>query len=140
LAGVFTVRGAEGDYARWLRAANGPYDGFLLSSANCFARELHEMREHILAGRSEEALRLSERVAGALTEVFNLVSKLPAGNAFANANKAIDHFLAHGPNAAAAPPPRLHAGSTLPPEVIHATGQVLTRYQLMPTHGYLDGP
>ena len=41
LGGVFMVRGAErGGYARWPRASGGPYDGFLLSTANVFAPEL----------------------------------------------------------------------------------------------------
>jgi dihydrodipicolinate synthase/N-acetylneuraminate lyase len=40
LQNLFMVRGAEGDYARWTRANGGPYDGFLLSTANSFAREL----------------------------------------------------------------------------------------------------
>ena len=43
LENVFLVRGAEGDYVRWLKIVKGPYDGFLLSSANCFARELHQI-------------------------------------------------------------------------------------------------
>ena len=38
LASVFLVRGAEGQYARWLKTGGGPYDGFLLSTANCLAR------------------------------------------------------------------------------------------------------
>src|SRR3989442_8175523 len=42
LENVFLVRGAEGDYVRWLKIVKGPYDGFLLSSANCFARELDQ--------------------------------------------------------------------------------------------------
>ena len=37
---LFMVRGAEGDYLRWYRAAGGPYDGFLLSTANGFAPQL----------------------------------------------------------------------------------------------------
>ncbi|HNT58310.1 MAG TPA: dihydrodipicolinate synthase family protein, partial [Syntrophales bacterium] len=33
--GIFLVRGAEGGYGQWLTEAGGPYDGFLLSTANC---------------------------------------------------------------------------------------------------------
>src|SRR5258708_15878554 len=51
LGGVFTMRGAETDYARWFKATGGPYDGYLLSTANCFAKELDEMIGHLLAGR-----------------------------------------------------------------------------------------
>lgn len=138
LGGVFTARGAEGDYARWLKTAGGPYDGFLLSSANCFARELHQMITDMSAGRVEAARHLSDRVAAAVNEVFRLVTGLPHGNPFANGNKAIDHFFAHGPEAATLDPPRLHAGSSLPPEVIHSTAEILIRQKLMPANGYLS--
>lgn len=137
LGGVFTARGAEGDYSRWLKAAGGPYDGFLLSSANCFTRELHQMIGEISAGRSEPARQISDRVAAAVSEVFRLAAAVPNGNPFANGNKAMDHFFAHGPRAATLPPPRLHAGSSLPPELIRATEQILLREKLMPTRGYL---
>lgn len=138
LGGIFLVRGAEGDYARWLKSGGGPYDGFLLSTANCFGRELQQMIEHLEARRMDAANGLSERLTGAVNEVFRLVHGLPHGNPFANANKAMDHFFAHGPKAAGATSPRLHAGSHLPPEVIRATGEALARYQLMPGKGYLE--
>jgi dihydrodipicolinate synthase/N-acetylneuraminate lyase len=138
LEGVFTVRGAEGDYARWLNAAGGPYHGFLLSAANCFARELHQIIEDISGGRLDAARQMSERLASTVSEVFALVAGLPDGNPFANANKAMDHFFAHGPRAASVPSPRLHAGSRLPAEVIRATGEGLSRHGLMPAKGYLE--
>jgi len=138
LRGVFTARGAEGDYARWLKSAGGPYDGFLLSSANCFARELHQIMENIAAGHSDAARQLSERVSAAVSEILRLSSGLPHGNPFANGNKAIDHFFAYGPEATKIPPPRLHAGSSLPQELIHSTRQILLREELMPARGYLE--
>ncbi len=137
LAGVFTARGAEGDYARWLKAAGGPYDGFLLASANCFAGELHQVIEDVSAGRLEAARRLSDRLTAAVSEMLQLAAALPHGNPFTNANKAMDHFFAHGPKAAAAAPPRLHAGSYLPLEFIRETKEILSRQQLLPTKGYL---
>ena len=138
LAGVFATRGAEGDYARWLNTNGGPYDGFLLSTANCFAPELDQMIGDLSVGRLEAAQRMSERLTLAVNEVFALVAGLPEGNPFANANKAMDHFFAHGPRAAAAPPPRLHAGGKLPVEVICATADILSRHKLLPRKGYLD--
>ena len=87
----------------------------------------------------DEAQAVIAPVEDVVARVFDLVADLPDGNAFANANKAIDHFLAHGPRASEAPPPRLHAGTTLPPQIIAATGQVLTDCGLMPGGGYLDG-
>lgn len=138
LDGVFLVRGAEGDYARWPRGAGGPYDGFLLSTANCFARELHGILESVRAGKVEPARATAVNLSSAVNEVFQLVAGLPHGNAFANANKAADHFFAHGSKASSAPPPRLHAGSSLPLEVLRATGEVLSRHGLLPVRGYLD--
>lgn len=138
LCGVFTARGAEGDYARWLKSAAGPYDGFLLSSANCFARELHQVILDARAGRLDSARELSGRVDAAVSEVFRLAGDLPQGNPFANGNKAIDHFFAHGAIALNMPPPRLHAGGSLPQELIRSTGQILLREKLMPSRGYLE--
>lgn len=138
LEGVFLVRGAEGDYVRWLRHARGPYDGFLLSTANCFGHELHQMIGDLSAGRVDAAKQLSERVTTTVNDVFDVVTGLPHGNPFANANKAMDHFFAHGPKAAGVSPPRLHAGHLLPEEVIRATGEALTRQGLMPARGYLE--
>jgi len=138
LENVFLVRGAEGDYARWLKAAKGPYDGFLLSTANCFGRELHQIVEDLAARRLKAAQELSARLTACINEVFGIVTGLPQGNPFANANKAMDHFFAYGPKAQGAPPPRLHAGGRLPAEVIRATGQALSRHGLMPDKGYLE--
>jgi dihydrodipicolinate synthase/N-acetylneuraminate lyase len=135
--GVFLVRGMEGDYARWLRDNGGPYDGLLLSTANCFPRELSALVESSAAGKRAEAEAISEQVSSLMAAVFPLVESLPHGNRFTNANKAIDHFMAHGPRAANVPPPRLHGGSGLPVEVIQRVGEELERHDLMPSGGYL---
>ena len=138
LENVFLVRGAEGDYVRWLKTAKGPYDGFLLSTANCFGHEFHQIIEHISSRRLKAARELSERLTSCINEVFGAVTGLPHGNPFANANKAMDHFFAYGPNAAKVQPPRLHAGVRLPIEVILTTGDSLSRFDLMPGKGYLE--
>ena len=138
LENVFLVRGAEGDYVRWLKIVKGPYDGFLLSSANCFARELHNMIEDLKVRRAKAARERSEHLTSCINEVFGIVTGLPHGNPFANANKAVDHFFAFGPKARDAPPPRLHAGVPLPADVIHAAGDTLSRHGLMPEKGYLE--
>jgi len=137
-SGVFLVRGAEGGYASWLKSGGGPYDGFLLSTANCFGRELHQVIELLRTGRREEARQLSDRLSAVVKEVFALVTGLPDGNAFANANKAMDHFFAHGPKAASVTPPRLHAGSRLPVEVIRQAGAALEHQGFLPLRGYLE--
>ncbi len=135
--GVFRVRGAEGDYARWLAPA-GAYYGLLLSTANCFARQFHALVQDLAGGRLAEAQALSARLSGVVGAVFDLVAGLPDGNPFANANKAMDHFFAHGPGAENIPPPRLRSGRSLPVEVLRAAGEALVRHGLMPARGYLD--
>ncbi len=137
LGGVFTMRGGEGDYARWLNTAGGSYDGFLLGSANCFAAELAEIIGHISARRLAPARQLSDSVTAVVGEVSAMVAGLPDGNPFANANKAIDHFYAWGPRAASQAPPRLHAGSSLPAALVRAAGDSLSRHGLLPAKGYL---
>jgi len=138
LENVFLVRGAEGDYIRWLKAAKGPYDGFLLSTANCFGSQFQQLVEDLAARRLKAAQELSERLTACINEVFGIVSGLPEGNPFANANKAMDHFFAHGPKATTATPPRLHSGTSLPADVLRGTGEALSRHGLMPAKGYLE--
>ncbi len=137
LNGVFAMRGAEGDYCRWLKGAGGPYDGLLLSTANCFGAEFSQMLTAIEANNLESARHLSDKLTAVINDVFALVKDLPAGNPFANANKAIDHFFAYGPRAGDAPVPQLHGGQPLPSEVIVETGKVLQRHHFMPASGYL---
>jgi hypothetical protein len=135
--GVFLVRGAEGDYSRWLRAAGGTYDGFLLSTANSFPAGLLAVVDGIREGRLEEAKKISTALSGAVGEVFTLVGEIPCGNAFTNANKAIEHFMAYGPSAVDRQGPMLHGGIRIPAGIIAATGDSLRRYGLMPEKGYL---
>jgi dihydrodipicolinate synthase/N-acetylneuraminate lyase len=137
LRDVFMMRGAEGDYAKWLKTASGSYDGFLLSTANCFGAQLHQMIQDTSRNRLESARRISEVLSLVIDEVFAVVRDFPQGNPFANANKAMDHFFAHGPHADEVPPPRLHGGSQLPVEMIRQTGEILSRHYLMPVKGYL---
>jgi len=135
--GVHLVRGAEGEYAQWLTRGGGPYDGLLLSTANCFAAELADLVARAEAGDLAGAEVVSRRLTEGVQAVFGLVADLPSGNAFANANKAMDHFFAYGPTAEQFDPPLLHNGLRLPAEVILATKDVLARYGLLPERGYL---
>jgi dihydrodipicolinate synthase/N-acetylneuraminate lyase len=136
--GVFLVRGAEGDYARWLKEAGGPYDGFLLSMANCFPQELRSVIENLEKGDFQAAGEISGRLSTVLGKIFAIVQPLTHGNAFTNANKAIDHFLAYGPNAASRPGPLLHAGVRLPREILSATGKALDSQGFLPERGYWE--
>jgi dihydrodipicolinate synthase/N-acetylneuraminate lyase len=136
--GVFLVRGAEGDYAKWLKAGGGIYDGFLLSTANSFPAGLLAVVKGIRGNRLAEANKISAAISGSVGEVFSLVGEIPCGNAFTNANKAIEHFMAFGPGAADREGPMLHGGIRIPKGIIAAAGESLKRHGLMPAQGYLE--
>lgn len=134
---AFLVRGAEGGYSRHLALAGGDYDGFLLSTANVFGPQLAELIGHVQAGRQPEADALSARIEAVADAVFGAAAALPYGNAFTNANKALDHYMAHGPEAGRIAGPRLHSGHQLPAGLIEQAGQALRTHGLMPQRGYL---
>jgi dihydrodipicolinate synthase/N-acetylneuraminate lyase len=138
LGGVFKFRGAEMDYCKWMDGSRVRYDGFLLSTTNCFARELSQMIEYSRGGRPDLARQISERISAIIIEVFQIVSPLRAGNAFANANKAMDHLFAFGSKAMQMPTPRLHNGTTIPIEIIRRAAEVLARHDCLPRDGYLQ--
>lgn len=138
LGGVFLVRGAEGDYARWPKTAGGPYDGFLLSSTNALAAPLVRMLAALRAGRAAEAEALSRRIERTIGGAFAAVAGVTAGNAFANANKILDHWMAWGSDrGAVAPPPRLIGGTTLPAPALATARQLLATARWLPARGYL---
>ncbi|MEZ6134213.1 MAG: dihydrodipicolinate synthase family protein [Pirellulaceae bacterium] len=137
LGGVWMVRGAEqGGYARWLRSAGGPYDGFLLSTANVFSPQLAEIQDLLDDGDHAAATALSTRLEAVVQNVFTLVRGFPTGNAFANANKLLDHCLAFGDEAIHAPPPLLYSGAQLPDNWVADAYRVLKQQSLLPTVGY----
>lgn len=134
---VVMVRGAEGGYSGHLRAAGGAYDGFLLSTANVFGPALAELIDDVAGGRRQQADATSARIAAVVDTVFTAAAPLPFGNAFTNANKALDHHMAHGPGALNSAGPRLHAGPTLPAALIALAGEALQAQRLQPLRGYL---
>lgn len=139
LGQVFLVRGAEtGGYARWPRIAGGPYDGFLLSSANVFARELHRLLGLLRAGRTAEAAELDRRLEATVAEGFALVKAIPQGNPFTNANKLFDHWFAYAAADGGQPAPMLRSGVRMPDALLAAGREVLCRYGFFPAEGYLD--
>jgi dihydrodipicolinate synthase/N-acetylneuraminate lyase len=138
LGGVYLVRGAEGDYSKWLRTGGGSYDGFLLGSANCFAKELNSIIENVCTGNLSTAEELSARITGVVDEVFKCAAGLGASNLFSYAYKAVDHFFAYGPDAAEIAPPRIYSGERLEAGIIKTAGEALTRFRLMPSEGYLS--
>ncbi len=133
---LFLVRGAEGNYANWLQETGGPYRGLLLSTANSFPEPLRRIIDHLETGKIEEAQNVSAQLTSAVSQAFELVASLPDGNAFANANKAFDHFMAWGPEAESVSPPKLHAGSFIPEDIIHKIAGILKESKLFPSQGY----
>jgi len=136
--GVFLVRGAEGDYTRWPKSAGGPYDGFLLSTANVFARELDLCLRLLDQGRHAEVQGLADRLSRVVEGCFALVRNFPSGNAFTNANKVLDHLMAHGEAGLARPAPLLYRGVRLPIEWIERAAALLRENGLMPVLGYMQ--
>ena len=136
--GVFLVRGAEGDYARWLKTAGGPYDGFLLSTANVFARELDTVLGLLEQGRRGEAELLASRLSRVVQGCFEMVAGFPAGNAFTNANKVLDHLMAYGEAGVRREPPLLFGGVRLPSAFVESAAALLRQNDLMPATGYLE--
>ncbi len=135
---VFLLRGSEGNYSRWLSISGGPYHGLLLSSANCFARELASIMENLKKGRIEEARGMSARITLLMIDLFEVVAGMTVGNPFANANKATDHFMAFGPKAESTEPPQLTGGAVMPREIVRLTGDILERHGFLPQKGYLE--
>jgi dihydrodipicolinate synthase/N-acetylneuraminate lyase len=136
--GVFLVRGAEkGGYAPWPKSAGGPYDGFLLSTANVFAPELSELLRLLDSGQKAAAEALSQKLEAVVSAAFALVAELPQGNAFANANKVLDHCRAYGNAALDHPAPLLYGGMRLPQHLVAEGSTLLQAQGLLPERGYL---
>lgn len=136
---LFLVRGAEGDYYRRLEGAGGPYDGFLLSTANSFPAELSRIIEAVEWRDVEQAKQLSDRLSSVVGKAFSIVQRLPFGNPFANANKVVDHFMAHGGGWKKAACPMTHSGEVMPDVIVERTAELLQEYRLIPERGYLEG-
>jgi dihydrodipicolinate synthase/N-acetylneuraminate lyase len=137
LGGVILVRGAEGGYSRWLRAAGGAYDGFLLSTANVFGPQFSQLLR--LVRREPAASRaLSRRMETVVAQVFAAVARVPNGNPFTNANKALDHWFAWGGcRGATAPRPCLISGLELPRELLETARRALQAHGFLSRRGYL---
>ena len=137
LDGVFLVRGAEkGGYAAWPRGVGGPYDGFLLSTANVFSRQLDTILQYIDGGRADSARSLSLKLESVVEKAFAMVADFPVGNAFANANKVLDHCMAYGEGAMQFEPPLLYSGTRLPVGFIESALHLLRDNELLPEQGY----
>lgn len=136
--GVFLVRGAEGGYSRWSKAGGGPYDGFLLSTANTFSRELMQILRDLGDGKADRARKTAEAVEHAVTAMFELTAGFPSGNPFANSNKVFDHIRAWGEDAAVRPAPLLYDGARIPEEWIRRGLELLKKHAIPIRGGYMQ--
>lgn len=139
LGGVFLVRGAEGEYARWTDPAMGVYTGLLLSTANVFAAQLDAVLRLVQDGQTAAAASIAERIETVVRQMFALVDGIEFGNPFTNANKILDHVMAFGPDAEAHGPPLLYSGYRLPARLVTTAVELLAASALLPTSGYSIG-
>lgn len=130
LGGVFLVRGAELGYSGWFKP-RGPYDGFLLSTANWLAPELAD----IAAGTA--TADLDARVEAAVAGAFELVPGYPTGNAFGNSAKLMDQVMAYGNKAVGTTGPFSRDGSPFPTELVSRAMKLLSAQGLLPDSGYM---
>ena len=150
---LFMVRGAEVDYAQWLKGLGGPYHGFLLSTANCFAPQLDKIIELSVLSATQgaggahsieaseaakEAYSISDTLSTVVESAFAAVSSLPFGNPFANSNKSIDHVMAYGSGYDKRTPPLTYSGHRIPEEIVVTIAELLKRHDLFPKKGYLE--
>lgn len=131
LGGVFLVRGAETAYASWYEPA-GPYNGFLLSTANWLAPQL----ARVVAGTADPDL--NSRIDAAVNAAFGLVAGYPTGNAFANSARLMDQVMAYGARAATMPGPCSRDGTAMPESLVAGAVAVANAWQILPARGYAE--
>ncbi len=128
LRNVFLVRGSEQDgYSKWTKKAGGPYDGFLLSTANVFAEQYSQMLDLQATDNFEQANDISDRLSSIVSEAFSIVAHFPIGNPFTNANKLMDHLVTYGPEALNVAAPLLYSGVRLPQELLISMKELFDR-------------
>ena len=138
LSNVFLVRGSEqGGYSSWPRGAGGCYDGFLLSTANVAAPKLKQILDCIETMELDRANAISIQLQKLIEKAFSLAADCPQGNPFANANKAIDHFLAYGERASDFPAPMLLTGDRIPSDLMKRFESLLASHGWIPKDGYM---
>lgn len=132
------LRGAEGDYASHLKAAGGRYDGWLLSTANGFSRELRNIAQLVETGQIDCADRASHNLTELVEQLFAAAQNLPSGNPFSNSNRAVDHLFAFGANWRDAPSARLVSGQALPSTFIADVAEIVSQNGVGTGEGYMN--
>ena len=138
LGGVFLVRGAEGEYARWTDPETGVYAGLLLSTANVFAAQLDAVLRLVQDGQTAAAASIAERIETVVRHMFSLVDGVAVRNPFTNANKILDHVMAFGSDVEHHDPPLLYSGLRLPARLVAAAVELLDASDLLPSSGYYN--
>lgn len=133
---VFMVRGAEGNYFEALKP-NGRYDGFLLSTANCFGAQLENIIQHANQGQQSKAAEQSAQLSQVVTCIFERASGINGTNPFSDSNRAVDHIVAHGADWRAVPAPLLVIGTELPFDFIEFAEREIAALDMVPEQGYL---
>ena len=133
---VLFVRGAEGNYVEALPPV-GFYDGWLLSSGNVFGPALRRILELHAEGATTRAKELSSIVTSMVFALFEAARSVPFGNAFSNANRAVDHLIANGMTWRSAPLPLTVKANELPFELISAAYDVIGNLPNVDSIGYL---
>lgn len=131
------LRGAEGDYVAHLKP-NGAYDGWLLSTANGLAPQLRTIAKLVEQGQLAEAFVASDSLSGLAASLFEAAGGLPSGNPFSNANRAVDHILAHGAAWGSASA-HLVSGDVLPDDFLQSIEALLQEAGMDTTSGYRAG-
>ena len=86
------LRGAEKNYFDHIKP-RGKYDGFLLSTANCFGKVLREILKEVEKNNFKKAENLSKKLSDVIRVSFDKGEKLNFGNPFSNVNKAFLHVI-----------------------------------------------
>ena len=113
---LMLLRGAEGDPTELIRGEDAIYDGLLLSTVNCFAKELSQLMQ------GERDYSGFGTVIG---EVFDAADN-PVSNAFSDSVRAICHAKQYGEKAESVPAWCFN-GRALPKEFIRTAGGSLGR-------------
>ena len=122
---IIFLRGAEENYFNHLKP-NGKYDGFLLSSANCFGKILREICNKVAENNYDDAEKMSIKLSDLIRISFLEGQKLNFGNPFSNVNKAFTHVLINKDNLNC----KTCFDRNIPSDFLNYTFQLLTKYDL----------
>ena len=122
---IIFLRGAEENYFNHLKP-NGKYDGFLLSSANCFGKILREICNEVAVNNYDDAEKMSIKLSDLIRISFLEGQKLNFGNPFSNVNKAFTHVLINKDNLNC----KTCFDRNIPSDFLNYTFQLLTKYDL----------